>query len=213
MGVQAVCVGRATTLQGPGGALRTAIDKRPVAGRVEVGRLGLTGDTQVSTKHHGGPDKAVYAYAEEDIQHWTGELDRELPPGTFGENLRTTGLDVTRALVGERWRVGEDGLVVEVTQPRIPCATFQTWLGERRWAKRFTAHGAPGAYLRVLQEGTVAVGDEIEVIHRPSHGVSVGRCFASFDADAGRRLLDAGAAGEVQLAASLVPYARRAARR
>ena len=79
--------------------------------------------------------------------------------------------------------------------------------------KRFTAHGAPGAYLRVLQEGTVAAGDEIEVVHRPTHGVSVGRCFVSFDADAGRRLLDAGAAGEVRLAASLVPYARRAARR
>jgi MOSC domain-containing protein YiiM len=212
-GVRAVCVGRPALLAAPRGPLETAINKRPVSGRVDVGRLGVAGDTQVSRKHHGGPDKAVYAYAEEDVAHWAAELDRDLPPGTFGENLRTAGLDLTNALVGERWRVGDGGLVVEVTQPRIPCATFQAWLGEPRWVKRFTAHGAPGAYLRVVWEGTVAAGDDVEVIHRPGHGVSIGRCFVDFDADAGRRLLDAGASGEVELADSLVRYARRAAAR
>jgi MOSC domain-containing protein YiiM len=198
-------------LDAPRGPLRTAIDKRPVPGRVAVGPLGVAGDQQVSTRHHGGPDKAVYAYADEDVAHWAAELGRVLPAGSFGENLRTSGLDVTNALVGERWRVGGDaGVVVEVTQPRIPCATFQAWLGEPRWVKRFTAHGAPGAYLRVVEEGTVAAGDGVEVVHRPTHGVSIGRCFVRFDADAGRRLLDAGAAGEVELADSLVRYARRA---
>ena len=108
----------------PRGPIETAIDKRPVPGRLDVGRLGVAGDRQVDRKHHGGPDKAVYAYAEEDVARWADELGRELPPGTFGENLRTRGLDVTGALVGERWRIGSDGLVVEVTQPRIPCATI-----------------------------------------------------------------------------------------
>jgi MOSC domain-containing protein YiiM len=181
--------------------------------RVDVGPLGLAGDLQVNRKHHGGPDKAVYAYAEEDVAHWAAELDRDLPPGSFGENLRTVGLDLTGALVGERWRVGDGGLVLEVTQPRIPCATFQAWLGQPRWVKRFTAHGAPGAYLRVVQEGTVGAEDHVEVVHRPRHGVSIGRCFTRFDAEAGRRLLDAGAHGEVDLADSLVRYARRAAAR
>jgi MOSC domain-containing protein YiiM len=197
----------------PRGPIETAIDKRLVLGRLDVGRLGIAGDRQVDRKHHGGPDKAVYAYAEEDVAHWADELGRELPPGTFGENLRTRGLDVTGALVGERWRIGADGLVVEVTQPRIPCATFQAWLGEPRWVKRFTEHGAPGAYLRVVSEGTVGAGDDVEVVHRPGHGVSIGRCFVRFDAEAGRRLLEAGASGEVELADSLVWYARRAAAR
>jgi MOSC domain-containing protein YiiM len=208
--VRAVCVGRARTVDSRKGPLETAIDKRPVEGPVQVGRFGLVGDRQVDTRHHGGPDKAVYAYADEDVAHWAAELGRELPVGGFGENLRTVGLDVTNALVGERWRIGGDGLVVEVTQPRIPCATFQAWLGERAWGKRFTAHGAPGAYLRVVQEGTVSAGDPVEVVRRPDHGISIGRCFVRFDADAGRRLLDAGAAGEVELAGSLLPYARRA---
>jgi MOSC domain-containing protein YiiM len=211
--VQAVCVVRELHPIGSDGG-RTAIDKGPVEGRVAVGLLGVDGDRQMDRKHHGGPDKAVYAYAAEDVEHWAAELGRELPPGTFGENLRTRGVDVTNAVVGERWRVGGDGGVVfEVTMPRTPCATFQAWMGERRWVKRFTAHGAPGAYLRVLQEGTVAAGDEVEVVHRPEHGVSIGRCFGRFDAEAGRRLLDAGSSGELDLAQALVRYARRAAAR
>jgi MOSC domain-containing protein YiiM len=211
--VEAVCVVRRLHPDGPDGAGQTAIDKGPVEGRVAVGRLGVDGDRQLDLKHHGGPDKAVYAYAAEDVEHWATELGRDLPPGTFGENLRTRRLDVTSALVGERWRLGGGGLVVEVTMPRTPCATFQTWMGERRWVKRFTAHGAPGAYLRVVQEGTIGAGDEVEVVHRPTHGVSIGRCFGRFDADAGRRLLAAGASGEVDLAQGLVRYARRAAAR
>ena len=195
------------------GSGRTAIDKRPVDGRVAVRRLGVDGDRQMNPKHHGGPDKAVYAYAREDVEHWTAELDRDLPPGTFGENLRTGGLDVTNALVGERWQIGDSGLLVEVTMPRTPCSSFQGWMGERRWVKRFTAHGAPGAYLRVVREGTVGAGDRVELVHRPGHGISIGRCFGGFDPEAGRRLLDAGASGEVDLAEALVRSARRAAAR
>jgi len=151
----------------------TAIDKRPVEGRVAVRRLGVEGDTQVDTANHGGPDKAVYAYAREDLDRWEHELGRELGNGCFGENLTTVGLDVTGALIGERWSIGDDGLVVEVTMPRIPCRTFQGWLGEAHWVKRFFAHGAPGAYLRVVSEGTAGAGDRVTVLDRPPHGVTV----------------------------------------
>jgi MOSC domain-containing protein YiiM len=212
--VEAVCVVRELHPDGSDAGSLTAIDKGPVEGRVPVGRLGVEGDRQLDLKHHGGPDKAVYAYAAEDVEHWAAELGRELPPGTFGENLRTRGLDVTNALVGERWRVGAaGGLVVEVTMPRTPCATFQHWMDEPRWVKRFTAHGAPGAYLRVVREGTVAAGDEVEVVHRPAHGISIGQCFGGFPPEAGRRLLDAHATGELDLARSLARYARLAAAR
>ena len=170
----------------------TAIDKRPVSGRVAVGSLGVSGDTQVDTRNHGGPDKAVYAYAREDLDRWAAELGRELTNGTFGENLTTVGLDITTAVIGERWQVGHDGLVVEVSMPRIPCKTFQGWLDEPRWVKRFFAHGAPGAYLRVVADGSVGAGDPITVLDRPGHGVTVADTLDLRATEAGvlRRLLD-----------------------
>ncbi len=150
----------------------TAIDKRPVAGPVKVGRLGLRGDVQADRKNHGGADKALYAYAQEDADFWSAELERELPPGWFGENLRVSGLDVTNSRVGERWRVGGTASLgsfveVEVTMPRSPCATFARWVGgadERGWVKRFGAEGRLGAYLRVIRTGAITAGDEIELL-------------------------------------------------
>jgi MOSC domain-containing protein YiiM len=161
---------------------RTAIDKRPVDGRVTVSAaaesgVGLAGDQIYDRKHHGGPDQAVYAYAVEDQRWWSTELGRDVAPGSFGENLTTYGLDVTGAVIGERWQVGEDGLVLEVTCPRIPCNTFQGWIDEPHWVKRFTEHGAPGAYLRVVSPGTVGAGDRVSVLSRPDHGVTIGDTF------------------------------------
>ena len=160
---------------------RTAIDKRPVPGRVQVGGLGLAGDSQYDTKHHGGIEQAVYAYAREDLDRWEETLQRSIAPGQFGENLTTAGVDVTGAVLGERWRVGTVELAVTV--PRIPCSTFQGWMGEPRWVKRFTQRGTPGAYLRVTVEGELAAGDDIEVAHRPDHGVTVGDMFRALTGD------------------------------
>lgn len=161
---------------------RTAIDKRPVPGRVAVtapgpSGVGLAGDQIYDRKHHGGPDMAVYAYAAEDLAWWARELGRDIAPGGFGENLTTSGLDVTGAVIGERWQVGDDGLVLEVTSPRIPCKTFQGWMDEPHWVKRFTEHGAPGAYLRVAVPGTVGAGDRVTVLSRPDHAVTIGAAF------------------------------------
>jgi MOSC domain-containing protein YiiM len=171
---------------------RTAIDKRGQEGRVYVGTLGLQGDDQYDKKHHGGIKQAVYAYAREDADWWAAELGYPITPGRFGENLSTSGVDVTGAVLGERWRIGDDGLVVQVVSPRIPCTTFQGWMDEPHWVKRFTGHGAPGAYLRVVAEGTVGAGDEVEVVHRPDHGVTIGEVFVirRADADRLRRALD-----------------------
>jgi MOSC domain-containing protein YiiM len=167
---------------------RTAIDKRPVTGRVEVGPLGVAGDDQYDKAHHGGEEQAVYAYAREDAEWWARELGYQVPPGRFGENLSTHGVDVTGALLGEQWRVGDDGLLLEVTSPRVPCATFQGWMDEAHWVKRFTDRGAPGAYLRVLTPGTVAAGDSIEVVHRPAHDVTIGDVLVIRRTDDGRLL-------------------------
>lgn len=170
--IVAVCVVHAIIPDVGGAQDETAIDKRPVGGPVDVSALGLSGDTQCDTAHHGGEGKAVYAYAEEDADWWSTDLQRDLPPGRFGENLRTRGLDVTNALLGERWRIGTT--LLEVTCPRTPCLSFQGFWGVPRLIKRFLAYGAPGAYLRVLEEGRVEAGDRIEVACRPDHDVTLG---------------------------------------
>ena len=168
----AVCVAGAGLLDIPGrGPTRSAIDKRPVDGRVAVRRLGLDGDVQVNKKFHGGEGQAVYAYAQEDADHWSAALDRELPPGRFGENLRTSGLDLRNAVLGEQWRVGTT--LLEVTAWRIPCANFARFWGVPDLVKRFAAHGATGAYLRVLETGEIGAGDEVEIVSRPDHGITV----------------------------------------
>ncbi|MFP5371738.1 MAG: MOSC domain-containing protein [Actinomycetes bacterium] len=154
---------------------RTGIDKRPVAGRVAVHSLGLDGDVQVNRKHHGGEGQAVYAYGQEDADFWAAELGRDLPPGRFGENLRTRGVDLTGALLGERWRVGTT--LLEVTAPRTPCANFARFWGMPDLVKRFAAHGATGAYLRVIEPGDVAAGDAVDIVFRPDHGITTGLAF------------------------------------
>jgi MOSC domain-containing protein YiiM len=154
-----------------GNTVRTAIWKDPVAGRVKVAGHKVAGDEQGNPEAHGGPDKAVYAYAAEDYEWWSSELALELAPGTFGENLTLRGIDVSNALVGERWRVG--GTLLEVAQPRIPCFKLGIRMGSQRFPTRFAAAGRPGAYLRIVDEGEVAAGDPAEVVHRPGHDLSV----------------------------------------
>jgi MOSC domain-containing protein YiiM len=154
---------------------RSGIDKRPVPSRVRVTALGLEGDLVANRQHHGGKDQAVYAYARSDAAWWATELGRDLPPGRFGENLSTEELDVTGALIGERWRIGE--VLLEVRRPRIPCTIFAGFWDVPDLIKRFTARGAPGAYLGVLAEGEIGAGDVIEVTHRPAHGLTIGQTF------------------------------------
>jgi MOSC domain-containing protein YiiM len=172
-----------------GNTVRTAIWKDPVAGRVKVAGHKVAGDEQGNPEAHGGPDKAVYAYAAEDYEWWSSELALELPPGTFGENLTLRGIDVSNALVGERWRVG--GTLLEVAQPRIPCFKLGIRMGSQRFPARFAAAGRPGAYLRIVDEGEVAAGDPAEVVHRPGHDLSVAevsRIYHDGHAEAGRLL-------------------------
>ncbi|MGX5655997.1 MOSC domain-containing protein [Geodermatophilus nigrescens] len=172
----AVCVSGPDLLPLPGRRPdRSGIDKRPREGRVAVYELGLDGDVQVNRKYHGGEGQAVYAFAQEDADVWAAELGRDLPPGRFGENLRTAGIDLTAAEVGEHWRIGT--ALVEVTAPRIPCANFARFWDVPDLVKRFTARGATGAYLRVLETGDVGAGDEVTVVSRPGHGVTTGLAF------------------------------------
>jgi MOSC domain-containing protein YiiM len=150
----------------------SAIGKAPVTGRVRVAGVNLDGDDQADRRVHGGPDKAVYAYASEDIGWWSSQLGRtDLEPGIFGENLTTAGVDVTHAVIGERWRVGT--VELEVCQPRLPCFKLGLRFGDPLMLKRFARAGRPGAYLRIVTEGELEAGDEVDITHRPSHGVTI----------------------------------------
>jgi MOSC domain-containing protein YiiM len=162
----------------------TGIDKRPVAGPVTVraprakgmGMVGLAGDRVYDVREHGGPDRAVYAYAREDLDFWAAQLGRPLPDGVFGENLTTEGAEVNGALIGERWRVGPT-VVLEASGPRIPCGTFEGWLAQAGWIKRFALTGRPGTFFRVIEPGEIQAGDEIQIVHRPDHDVTVALTF------------------------------------
>ena len=162
----------------------TGIDKQPVEGPVMVrparakglGMVGLAGDKVFDVRNHGGPDMAVYAYAREDLDDWATQLGRPLSNGMFGENLTTEGADPNGALIGERWRISAS-LILEVSSPRIPCGTFQGWLDQAGWIKRFTLAARPGAYFRVIESGPVQAGDPIEIVSRPDHDITVSVSF------------------------------------
>ena len=136
------------------------------------------------------PDKAVYAYALEDIRFWGDQLGRPLEHGEFGENLDTEGIEITNAIVGERWEVGS--ALLEVSEPRIPCWRLGVRMEDDQFPRRFTAAGRPGTYLRIVAEGDVGAGDEIRVVERPDHGLTIGDVFRIFTKDRGElgRLLE-----------------------
>jgi MOSC domain-containing protein YiiM len=156
---------------------RTGIDKRPVDGPVLLTAAGVQGDTICETKHHGGPDQAVYAYAAEDLAFWAAELGQEFRPGGVGENLTVSGVDCTGAVLGERWRVGE--AVLQVRSSRTPCRVFAGFRGVPDLVKRFIAAGRPGAYLAVERPGLVRAGDTVELLDRPDHRVTVADLMAA----------------------------------
>jgi MOSC domain-containing protein YiiM len=169
--VVAVNVGRPREVATGRRQVATAIWKEPVTGRVRASGVNLEGDEQADRKVHGGFDKAVYAYALEDYDWWGAELGAPLELGTMGENLTLAGVDVTNAVVGERWAIGS--AVFEVCQPRTPCHKLGLRMGDTGFPRRFAAAGRPGAYVRIYSEGDVGADDEVRVVHRPAHGLTV----------------------------------------
>jgi MOSC domain-containing protein YiiM len=187
--VCSVNVGLPVEVDWAGKVGRTSIDKRPVSGPVDVLPLGLAGDSVSDVAHHGGRDQAVYAYAREDLDFWVSELAREVPPGQFGENLTTTGIDLQAAVIGTRLRIGTT--LLEVSSTRTPCNTFKghqraSGYDDTRWVRRFTEALRPGAYLRVLEPGALAAGDEIHVVSVPEHGITVVDLFVAMNLDRSR---------------------------
>jgi MOSC domain-containing protein YiiM len=174
-----------------GTAVSTGIMKMPVSGHIAVRGVNLAGDDQGDRRVHGGPDRAVYAYAADDYAWWSERLGRALAPGTFGENLTLDGIDVTGAKIGERWHIGSSTL--EVTSMRVPCFKLAAVMNDKGFVKAFADALRPGAYLRIVEEGELAAGDDVTIVSRPDHDLTIGemtRLFL-FDRSNVRKMLQA----------------------
>ena len=173
--VLSVNVGRPREFEYGGRPAQSAIWKLPAVGRIAARGVNLAGDDQADRKAHGGPDKAIYAYAIEDTRWWERELGRSLAYGQFGENLTTEGIEVNDALVGERWEIGTT--VLEVSEPRIPCWRLEVRMQDKAFASRFGEALRPGSYLRIIVEGDIGAEDRIRIVERPDHDVTIRDVF------------------------------------
>jgi MOSC domain-containing protein YiiM len=183
MKILAVCLGRPEIL--PGKKYKTGINKLAIQGPVMVDAEGLVGDAILNRKHHGGVDQAVYIEGSIDLDWWQAELGRDLPYGTFGENLVIEGLESAKLAAGDRLAIGE--VLLEVTSARMPCATFAAKMDDPTIVKRYTRAARPGAYARVLQGGMVEAGQSVEFKPWSGDRVTMREMMATF----GRKLSEA----------------------
>jgi MOSC domain-containing protein YiiM len=155
---------------GPAGR-SSAIDKKPVAGRSRISKVGLATDRQADLRVHGGPEKALHHYPREHYALWADELatplsaERLAAPGAFGENLSTMGITEADVCIGDVWRLGT--ALVQVSQARQPCWKLNVRFGIDDMALRVQDTGRTGWYYRVLEEGEVAANDRLELVERP----------------------------------------------
>lgn len=206
--VVSVNVGQPREIEWLGRLVTTAIWKSPVDRRVALEGFNFVGDEQADRRAHGGHDKAVYSYALEDEAWWAERLGRAVEVGTFGENLTLAGVDVTGAVIGERWEIGS--ALLEVAQPRIPCWKLGARMNDPDFPPVFAEAGRPGAYLRIIKEGDIGAGDLVRVVDRPAHGVTVGDVARIYHSDHSQAALLL----EVpKLANSMQMWARRVLRR
>ena len=174
--IVSVNVGELQLLPGLKNAQLTGICKKPAEGAIEVDKDGLIGDHIGSQRDHGGPDQAVLIYSQEDYRWWEELLQRPLEPGIFGENLTVRGWDTAAARVGDLWEL--DGLLLELSGPRIPCATLAARMGLPTFVKQFSQANRGGAYARVLKTGKVCAGQEVRVRSAESDFPGIHELFA-----------------------------------
>jgi MOSC domain-containing protein YiiM len=199
-----VNVGAPQEVEFRGHTVSTGIYKSAVKGPVRVEGVNLIGDQQADSRVHGGIHKAVYAYAAEDYEWWSGQLGRDLVPATFGDNLTTEGINLGNAVVGQRWRIND--AVLEISEPRMPCYKLGIRMDDPGFPTMFSAAGRPGSYLRIIEEGSLAAGDRVEVGPPPSHGLTVADIARIYERDQHEacRLLEA-----VELSEPWKRWARR----
>lgn len=169
----------------PGKAYKTGIFKTPTTAAAMIDREGLIGDAICNRKHHGGPEQAVYGLGSVDLDWWSDRLGRRLEPGTLGENMVIDGVDSREVSVGDRFET--EGVLLEVTSTRTPCATLSARMGDPAFARRFMEAGRPGFYCRVLREGIATAGDAVAWHRFEGERVTMPELLKTF----GRNIADA----------------------
>lgn len=178
MNLISVNIGHERTLRQKGHVEQTGIFKFPTDQSVKVTKLGLEGDVIISKKHHGGPDQALYVYGGADYTWWSGELKKEISPGTFGENLTISELESAQFNVGDYLHI--DDVTLQITAPRIPCGTFAARMDDPQWVKRFRDAERPGLYCRVIKEGFIKAGDPVSVERYAGETISILEMFRDY---------------------------------
>jgi len=200
MQIESVNLGVTETISHGKRTVTTGIRKIPVTESVEVNELGLQGDQVLDTRHHGGPDQAVYAYSVDDYEWWAAETGRDFYAGLFGENLTIRGLPIDM-YIGDRLLIGD--VVLEATSARIPCGTLATRMADPKFGQRFRKAERPGIYFRVLNAGVVTCGDSVTLVEGGAGSVTVLDLFRfayekKHDTDRLRRFLNAPIAERVR---------------
>jgi MOSC domain-containing protein YiiM len=167
--VLAVCVGNPEIL--PGKRHKTGIYKRPVVGSLSVDQGGLAGDAICDRRYHGDPNQAVYVEGSRSLDRWSNELGRPLEYGELGENLVVEGLDNETVAVGDRLVFGE--VTIEVTAPRMPCATLAAKMNDPQFVKRYRKAERPGFFCRVITSGEIATGMSARLIPYPGTRITM----------------------------------------
>jgi MOSC domain-containing protein YiiM len=178
MNLSSVNIGQERTQQRKNYIETTGIYKLPIQELVEIKSLGIEKDVICDKKSHGGPDQAIYVYGEADYVWWSGELGKEISPGTFGENLTISELQSAQFHVGDYLHIND--VILQVTAPRIPCGTFATRMDDPQWVKRFHHAERPGLYCRVIKEGFVQAGDIVSVERYPGETISILQMFRDY---------------------------------
>jgi len=178
MQIVSVNVAQPVAIEFNGKEVKTGIYKQPVEGKVRVSRLGVEGDSVVDESVHGGLDQAVYLYFTEDYDWWSGQLGKTLEPGIFGENLTVSGLAGRDLVIGDRLMI--NNIELEITAPRTPCFKLAKRMDDAAFPKAFAKAARPGAYARVLREGSLQAGDEIALQPTAEDFASVKEVFVEW---------------------------------
>ena len=182
MKVVSVNIGKKETITWRGKKVQTGIYKYPVTQPLVLGLEDVVGDSVIDRRYHGGLDKACYLFSEDVYPEWK-ELHPDLnwQPGMFGENLTIEGLNEKKVFIGDVYKIGT--ALVQVTQPRQPCFKLGVRFGSQKAVGEFIELEHSGVYVRVLREGTVSKGDELELVERSEEQVSVYEVFQLLYAD------------------------------
>ncbi|MEP7157673.1 MAG: MOSC domain-containing protein [Betaproteobacteria bacterium] len=198
--ILSINLGALQPMEVAGKLVETAMVKRPVKGAIEITKDGVSGDSIGDKARHGGDGQEVYLFSAEDLQWWTNTCGRTIPAGHLGENL-TIDRWWSDVRIGDRMRAG--ALELEISFPRIPCATLATHMGGPQFLKTFIAARRPGFYARVISAAPVCAGQELELLRAGGNAPLAIDLFDLWHNSALRRK-------ELLLRASAAPIAQRA---